>query len=518
MTEAVDKSLFRNKVLRGRPVPAFGATSGTVPMMSGQAEAAAQRLRHQPVRPAVFSCILQCVDLLALVLVGLGAMLLVPTGLSEGLALPVAWAGGLLVVGSVRALGGYRFRRMSALGPGLRAMWAGIALGMVLLVGGLWLGGELWQGGWLQPGVGKAIALWLMLGNLVMVSARAAVWMRIRYLTKTGGMEHRIVLVGGTEALAPLIREIERDKRRGRRMCGFFDERKDRRSPAVVAGHHKMGDLDDLVAFVRLAHIDTVIVAVPKISHRRLMELAAKLFVLPVDIRVMSDAEIPEFARKKRSKFGRFRMIDLYKRPIHGWDAVRKRIFDVVLASMAIVAFAPVMAAVAVAIRLDSPGPVLFRQRRHGFNNRPIEVLKFRSMYADRADPTAIRAVQRHDDRVTEVGRFIRRTSLDELPQFFNVLRGDLSLVGPRPHATAARTGDLVYDAVTEAYSARHKVRPGVTGWAQISGWRGEMDTPEKIRARVEHDLYYIENWSLWFDLKILAMTPFSLIATKNAY
>jgi Undecaprenyl-phosphate glucose phosphotransferase/ribosomal protein L33 len=401
---------------------------------------------------------------------------------------------------------------MWAIGRGLQAMWGGIALGSAALACGLWLGG------WLEPGLGRAMALWLGLANLVMVSARVAAWLRIRTLTKMGRMEHRIVLVGGTEALGPLIREIERDKRRGRRMCGFFDERKDQRSPAVVAGHHKMGDVDDLVAFVRLAHIDTVIVAIPEISHRRLMELAAKLFVLPVDIRVMADADIPEFARKKRSKFGKFRMIDLYKRPIHGWDAVRKRVFDVVLASAAIVVFGPVMAAVALAIRLDSPGPVLFRQRRHGFNNRPIEVLKFRSMYTDRADPTAVKAVQRDDDRVTKVGRFIRRTSLDELPQFFNVLRGDLSLVGPRPHATAARTGDLVYDAVTEAYSARHKVRPGVTGWAQISGWRGEMDTPEKIRARVEHDLYYIENWSLWFDLKILAMTPISLITTKNAF
>lgn len=512
MAETVDKSLFRNKALRRRGVPSFGAVAGSVPLMSGQAEAQAQRLRHAPTRPAVFSCMLQSVDLLAMVVAGVFALRLIGTGLSEGAVLLAVWLGGLMVVASVRALGGYRFRRMWAIGRGLQAMWGGIALGSAALACGLWLGG------WLEPGLGRAMALWLGLANLVMVSARVAAWLRIRTLTKMGRMEHRIVLVGGTEALGPLIREIERDKRRGRRMCGFFDERKDQRSPAVVAGHHKMGDVDDLVAFVRLAHIDTVIVAIPEISHRRLMELAAKLFVLPVDIRVMADADIPEFARKKRSKFGKFRMIDLYKRPIHGWDAVRKRVFDVVLASAAIVVFGPVMAAVALAIRLDSPGPVLFRQRRHGFNNRPIEVLKFRSMYTDRADPTAVKAVQRDDDRVTKVGRFIRRTSLDELPQFFNVLRGDLSLVGPRPHATAARTGDLVYDAVTEAYSARHKVRPGVTGWAQISGWRGEMDTPEKIRARVEHDLYYIENWSLWFDLKILAMTPISLITTKNAY
>jgi len=513
MTDLADKSLFRRNPAAGRKGRPFGVMAAKTRLQSAQAQAEAQRLSQPAVRPALFACLLQCIDLLAMVLAGLLAGLLAlssaPTG---GAVLAVVWLGAMLVVLANRTLGAYRFRRMRAPGPGLGLMWAGMALGFLALAAGLWLVG------WSPPGMQRWLVLWSGLASAQMTAARLLVWMRMRYLTRTGQMEHRIVLVGGTEALAPLIHEIEREKKRGRRLCGFFDERQGARSPSVVAGHHKMGDIDDLMAFVRMAHVDTVIVAIPRVSHRRLMELMARLFVLPVDIRVMADAEIPQFARNKRSRIGKFRMIDLYKRPIHGWDAVRKRLFDVVLSGVAIVVLAPVMAAVALAIRLESPGPVLFRQRRHGFNNRPVEVLKFRSMHADRCDPTAIRAVRRDDDRVTRVGRFIRRTSLDELPQFFNVLRGDLSLVGPRPHATAARTGDLVYDAVTEAYSARHKVRPGVTGWAQINGWRGEMDTPAKIRARVEHDLHYIENWSLWLDVKILALTPLSLITTKNAY
>jgi lipopolysaccharide/colanic/teichoic acid biosynthesis glycosyltransferase len=129
-----------------------------------------------------------------------------------------------------------------------------------------------------------------------------------------------------------------------------------------------------------------------------------------------------------------------------------------------------------------------------------------------------VRQVRRGDARVTRIGRFIRRSSIDELPQFFNVLRGELSLVGPRPHATSARTGDILYDDISRAYSARHKVKPGVTGWAQINGWRGEMNSPDKIQARVEHDLYYIEHWSLWLDFKIRMLTPWSLVTTKNAY
>ena len=176
------------------------------------------------------------------------------------------------------------------------------------------------------------------------------------------------------------------------------------------------------------------------------------------------------------------------------------------------------MALVAIAIKLDSKGPVLFRQKRYGFNNELIEVYKFRSMYTDRATPTAAKLVTRDDPRVTRVGRFIRKTTIDELPQLFNVLKGDLSLVGPRPHALQAKAANRLYDDVVDGYFARHRVKPGITGWAQINGWRGETDTDEKIQQRVEHDLYYIENWSVMFDLYIVAVTPLRLLKGENAY
>jgi lipopolysaccharide/colanic/teichoic acid biosynthesis glycosyltransferase len=178
----------------------------------------------------------------------------------------------------------------------------------------------------------------------------------------------------------------------------------------------------------------------------------------------------------------------------------------------------PVFAAVALAVRFDSKGPILFKQKRYGFNNELIEVYKFRSMYADKADADARKLVTKGDPRVTRVGNFIRKTSLDELPQLLNVLRGELSLVGPRPHATQASAAGSLYESVVDGYFARHKVKPGMTGWAQINGWRGETDTAEKIERRVEHDLYYIENWSLTFDLYILARTPLALLKTESAY
>jgi lipopolysaccharide/colanic/teichoic acid biosynthesis glycosyltransferase len=186
---------------------------------------------------------------------------------------------------------------------------------------------------------------------------------------------------------------------------------------------------------------------------------------------------------------------------------------------VALILAAPLMLLVAIAIKLDSRGPVFFKQRRHGFNNETIEVYKFRSLRADMADHAVQKSVTRDDPRVTRVGRFIRRTSIDELPQLFNVVFwGNLSLVGPRPHAVNQKIENRQFDEAVDGYFARHRVKPGITGWAQINGWRGELTTPDTIKHRVEHDLYYIENWSLLLDISILARTPLSLLKSQNAY
>jgi exopolysaccharide biosynthesis polyprenyl glycosylphosphotransferase len=211
-------------------------------------------------------------------------------------------------------------------------------------------------------------------------------------------------------------------------------------------------------------------------------------------------------------------LIDLIDKPIGDWDVILKWLFDKGVAAAALLALAPLMALLALAIKLDSRGPVLFRQKRYGFNNELIEVLKFRSMYVDQTDANAGKLVTKGDPRVTRVGRVIRKTSLDELPQLINVLKGELSLVGPRPHALQAKAADRLYHEVVDGYFARHRVKPGITGWAQINGWRGETDTSEKIQRRVEHDLYYIDNWSVFLDLYILLKTPFALLRGENAY
>jgi exopolysaccharide biosynthesis polyprenyl glycosylphosphotransferase len=241
--------------------------------------------------------------------------------------------------------------------------------------------------------------------------------------------------------------------------------------------------------------------------------------VLPVDIRLAAHSNTLRFRPRAYSYIGNVPVIDVLDKPITDWDVVTKNLFDRIIGGLILIAAAPVMLAAAIAIKLDSRGPVLFKQKRYGFNNELIEVYKFRSMYADKCDATASVLVKSGDARVTRVGAFLRKSSIDELPQLFNVVfKGSLSLVGPRPHAIHAKAEDRLYDEAVDGYFARHRVKPGITGWAQVNGWRGETDTQEKIQRRVEHDLYYIENWSVLFDLYILGRTPLAVLYTKNAY
>ena len=303
------------------------------------------------------------------------------------------------------------------------------------------------------------------------------------------------------------------------RIIGVFDDRTDDRVPDVVAGYPKLGTVDDLVEFARHTRVDLVIFSLPITAEQRILEMLRKLWVLPVDIRLAAHSNQLRFHPRSYSYIGTVPVLDIFDKPIPDWGVIFKAAFDKIFGTICLVMLSPLMLLIALAIKLDSKGPVLFRQKRHGFNNELIEIYKFRSMYVEQQDEKASKLVTRSDPRVTRVGRFIRKTSLDELPQLFNVVfKGDLSLVGPRPHAVHAKAANRQYDEVVEGYFARHRVRPGITGWAQVNGWRGETDTPEKLQRRVEHDLYYIENWSLLFDLYILAITPFALIKAENAY
>jgi Undecaprenyl-phosphate glucose phosphotransferase len=362
------------------------------------------------------------------------------------------------------------------------------------------------------------VAVWYIVGCVAIVVSRIVLAVGAKRAVADGRLARRAVIYGGGSVSELLLRELDSDPESDIRICGVFDDRADGRVTRTVGGFPRLGTSDDLIQFSRDRQVDLLIMALPLAADARLKQLVRRLNVLPLDIRLAGHSSELKLRPRAYSYIGSVPFLDLHDRPIAGWSNATKSLFDRSIAAVALLAAAPIMLAIACAVRLDSKGPIFFKQKRYGFNNELIEVLKFRSMYVAVQDSNAERLVTMHDARVTRVGRFLRKSSLDELPQLFNVLMGSLSLVGPRPHAMQAKAADTLYPDVVDGYFGRHKVKPGITGWAQINGWRGETDTPEKIQKRVEHDMYYIENWSLMFDIVILARTPFALLDTRNAY
>ena len=359
---------------------------------------------------------------------------------------------------------------------------------------------------------------WTLLVTAHLGLSRLAAQVWARPIASEGRFRKRIAIVGGGQVADDALNALEASRELEIEVIGLFDDRDEVRSAPPMHEHKKMGTITDLAAYARNNRVDLIIVAIPLVAEARLLYILKRLWELPVDIRISGKASSLKFSSKAYTYIGRLPLLAVFDRPLMGWGLFLKNVFDRVIASIAIAVLAPVMLAVAAAIRLESKGPVLFKQKRYGFNNELIEVFKFRSMYANRCDAHAATLVSKGDPRVTRVGRLIRKTSLDELPQLFNVLTGQLSLVGPRPHATQAKAADTLYEQVVDGYFARHRVRPGITGWAQVNGWRGETDTREKIEQRVKHDLDYIDHWSLMFDVKILMRTPFALFKSENAY
>jgi Undecaprenyl-phosphate glucose phosphotransferase len=366
--------------------------------------------------------------------------------------------------------------------------------------------------------------LWLsaffFVGLAVLIAERLLLRSMVRGWARQGRLDRRTIIVGSDQNGEQLVEALKGQDDSDIDILGVFDDRNDTRALESCAGSPKLGRVDDIVEFARRTRVDLVLFALPISAETRILEMLKKLWVLPVDIRLSAHTNKLRFRPRSYSYLGKVPTLHVFEAPITDWDLVMKWLFDHVVGALILLLALPVMALVALAIKLDSPGPVLFRQKRFGFNNERIDVFKFRSLYHHQADPTAAKVVTKNDPRVTRVGRFIRKTSLDELPQLFNVVfKGNLSLVGPRPHAVQGKLMSRLFDEAVDGYFARHRVKPGITGWAQINGWRGEIDNEEKIQKRVEFDLYYIENWSVLIDFYILLKTPLALMTkNENAY
>jgi Undecaprenyl-phosphate glucose phosphotransferase len=264
----------------------------------------------------------------------------------------------------------------------------------------------------------------------------------------------------------------------------------------------------------RLSAPDAIFLVMPWFQLSTIDQCVDCFRTLPVEIHLTADHILKNFDEAQVARFGAIATLQLARQPLTRREMFLKRVFDFAAATLGLVVLSPLLAALAIAIKLDSPGPVFFLQRRYGFNQCHFRVVKFRTMVT-LEDDLQLRQVSRHDARVTRVGRWLRRWNLDELPQLLNVIRGDMSLVGPRPHALAH---NFEYEQKIALYARRHNVKPGITGWAQIHGLRGETDSDQKMRDRVAHDLYYIEHWSMWLDLRILVRTVCSPTAYRNAY
>jgi Undecaprenyl-phosphate glucose phosphotransferase len=273
-------------------------------------------------------------------------------------------------------------------------------------------------------------------------------------------------------------------------------------------------DLAQAIDAARLLAPDAVFIIVPWCETETIDHCVEELLTIPAEIHLGPERILDRFENVRISKFGQVTSLQLTRQPLSPFEVLQKRAFDLVVALGTVLVLTPLLMGIAVMIRLDSPGPVFLLQRRYGFNQQPFRIIKFRTMTATEDGEVVVQAT-RGDDRVTRVGRWLRRWSIDELPQLLNVIKGDMSLVGPRPHALSY---NREYEQKVSLYARRHNVKPGITGWAQVNGLRGQTDTDNKMRARVEHDLHYIDNWSLWLDVRILLMTILSRSSHRNAH
>lgn len=343
-----------------------------------------------------------------------------------------------------------------------------------------------------------------------------AVWIGKKWLQRHASQPARrrpVIVIGGGALGVKVARALDDIEDHGSDFLGYFDDRVDSRLHETAA-LNRLGGLDDVADFVRRKAVREVFITLPLGSQPRIVALLERLQGTTASIFFVPDVFGISIIQGRLQDMSGVPVVGICETPFTGTNELVKRISDVVLSSIILIVISPLLLALAIGVKLSSPGPVIFRQRRNGLEGEEIIVYKFRSMTTQDNGPV-VRQATRNDVRLTPFGAFMRRSSLDELPQFFNVLQGRMSIVGPRPHAVAHNEE---YRKLIKAYMVRHKVRPGLTGWAQINGHRGETDTVEKMKMRVEYDLEYLRNWSITLDLQIILRTMRVAFIERHAY
>ena len=360
----------------------------------------------------------------------------------------------------------------------------------------------------------SSIIGWFVLGGLTIALGRMLVRIAIEAFLARNGSRQRCAIAG----LNPLGIEVARHAKSkgeyGLELVGFFDDRNRERLTNGEDLPSYRGKLDELIHLAKLGRIDTVFVTLPMRAESRIRHILRELSDTTAAVYLVPDFFVFELLHSRWSEVGGLPVVSVFETPVYGVDGILKRSADLLLAAVGLVFISPLLLMLAIGVKLSSPGPIIFRQKRYGLNGKEIFVWKFRSMRTCDNGPVVKQATQ-GDPRITPFGAFLRRTSLDELPQLFNVFAGTMSLVGPRPHASAHNEH---YRKLIQGYMMRHKVKPGITGLAQVNGCRGETETVDKMTARIEYDHQYIRDWSLWLDIKILFKTFFVLHKQENAY
>jgi putative colanic acid biosynthesis UDP-glucose lipid carrier transferase len=357
--------------------------------------------------------------------------------------------------------------------------------------------------------------VWLVLTPAAMASGRIVLRMVLRNLRRRGFNTRKFAICGVNKLGVQLARNVQNSPELGLEFVGYFDDRPERRT-RELAGEPRphSGNLRQLVQMAKSGGVDMIFITFPMRAEQRIRNYLQELGDTTASVYIVPDFFVFQMLHARWNQIDGLPVVSVFETPISGIDGVLKRGFDLVVASALLVAAALPMAVIALAVKWSSPGPVFFRQKRYGLSGEEIRVWKFRTMRVTEDGPV-VKQASKGDDRITPIGRVLRKTSLDELPQLFNVIGGSMSLVGPRPHATAHNEQ---YRAQIEGYMLRHKVKPGITGLAQVNGARGETETLEKMERRVELDHRYIREWSLWMDLRILVKTALVVFKQENAY
>lgn len=357
--------------------------------------------------------------------------------------------------------------------------------------------------------------LWMFFVPIGLIFCHFSLRVFIQILRKMGRNTRRVAVVGATNMGEDIKTTIVEDPSLGMIFKGYFDDRKGLTNERLAVETKILaGNTEELIQLAKNGQIDIVFITLPMQAEKRIKKVLEALSDTTASVYFVPDLLVFDLLRSQWSNFNGIPIISIHDTPFYGVDGLLKRIFDIVMSSLVLLVISIPMIIIAICIKLTSPGPILFKQRRYGFKGEEIIVWKFRSMEVCEDGAKVTQAIK-NDPRITPLGKFIRKTSIDELPQFFNVLQGRMSIVGPRPHAVAHNEQ---YRGQIKGYMLRHKVKPGITGLAQINGFRGETDTLEKMQGRIKYDLEYITQWSLLLDLKIFLLTFIKGFTGENVY